>query len=292
MAGRTSSIVWRATKSSPCPVCGGDHACAATRDDLYFCWRTHRDIAGWFYFGDSANGFGLLRDTGRVGGTDIPRPSRNGQAGAARAKAKPRVEVVPDAILAAAKAGPDELMRLASRLGVHHDALQRLGTGYEPQTSERDPEHWLFAERDDLGRVIGLTRRYANGHKMQYPGTRRGLTFDPAQDFAWQAVVLVPEGASDVAAALTMHLCAVGRPNNLGGVEMLGALLCGPRKAGSSVVILGEHDQKPNGEWPGRDGAIRTAQRLADTWKALWRTLCHRKGTRTSDPGSWRSGPA
>jgi hypothetical protein len=84
-----------------------------------------------------------------------------------------------------------------------------------------------------------------------------------------------------------MGLYAVGRPNNLGGVELLRQLL---RPAGEmlwpvgggeekkvsaatsaaatlpAIVILAENDQKPDGSWPGMDGAVRTAQRLADGW--------------------------
>src|SRR5262249_22506958 len=158
--------------------------------------------------------------------------SRNGHTKSTWTKHQSKGEVMAQAILEAAKAGPAECRKLARMLYVSARALQQLGVGFEPETSERDPEHWLLPERNGDGTIIGLTRRYATGRKMQYPGTRRGLTFDPKQDFTKADVVLVPEGASDVAAALTMGLCAVGRPNNLGGVELLGALLWPAKKAG------------------------------------------------------------
>jgi hypothetical protein len=263
---RNNPIVWRATATSPCPICGGKDACSATQDDLFFCWRKHCDAEGWIYFKDTANGFGMLRDTGRAHRNGIPKPARSGQADPAWVKVKPKVEVMTQIIMSEAKAGPAELGRLARRLSVSVAALQRLGVGFEPQSGEREPEHWLFPERDSGGHVIGLTRRYATGRKMQYPGTKRGLTFDPAQDFTKQSLILVPEGASDVAACISMGLCAVGRPNNLGGCELLGALLWPAKKAGALVVVMAERDEKPDGSWPGLEGAIRTAQRLADHW--------------------------
>jgi hypothetical protein len=79
--------------------------------------------------------------------------------------------------------------------------------------------------------------------------------------------VLLPEGGSDVAACLTLGLCAVGRPNNVGGVEQLGELLCVSGTRGQ-VIVLGENDRKgKDGSWPGLDGAQQTAQGLADRWR-------------------------
>ncbi len=30
------------------------------------------------------------------------------------------------------------------------------------------------------------------------------------------------------------------------------------------IIVIGERDEKPDGKWPGRDGAVRTAKRLAE----------------------------
>ncbi|TAJ19411.1 MAG: ATP-binding protein [Planctomycetota bacterium] len=70
------------------------------------------------------------------------------------------------------------------------------------------------------------------------------------------------EGASDVAAAVTLGLSAVGRPSNSGGADDLARLL-ELRK----VLVLGENDQKANGAWPGRDGAGRVAGSIAGEWQ-------------------------
>lgn len=61
--------------------------------------------------------------------------------------------------------------------------------------------------------------------------------------------VLVVEGASDAAVALTLGMVAVGRPSNTAGLAMLRELV-----RGRDVILLGENDKKPDGKWPGKDG--------------------------------------
>src|SRR5262249_1332132 len=144
--------------------------------------------------------------------------------------------------LAQAAAGPFEVGRLAELLGVLPEALVRLEIGYEPET-EKEPEHWLIPERDAAGSVVGLIRRYANGAKRQYPGSHRGLTFDPGA--ASNGLLLAPEGPSDVAAAFTLGLDAIGRPSNLGGADLLAQRLAPAVRAGLEVIVLAENDRKP-----------------------------------------------
>src|SRR5262249_19086582 len=68
---------------------------------------------------------------------------------------------------------------------------------------------------------------------------------------------------SDVLALCAMGLRAVGRPNNMSGGAHLADLL-GTAGDGADVVMLGEYDPKPDGSWPGRDGALKTAAGLAE----------------------------
>src|SRR5437879_2927341 len=90
----------------------------------------------------------------------------------------------------------------------------------------------------------------------------KGLTVP----IGWQerdGPVYLPEGPSDVLALTAMNLSAVGRPSNLGGIDHLVKLLRGlpPERC---IVVLGEFDQKANGKWPGRDGAVATANSLRE----------------------------
>jgi hypothetical protein len=51
----------------------------------------------------------------------------------------------------------------------------------------------------------------------------------------------------------------------MGGAAMLAGLLQhAARRYGVRLLVVGENDQKPNGDWPGKKGADVTARRLAD----------------------------
>lgn len=72
--------------------------------------------------------------------------------------------------------------------------------------------------------------------------SKRGLNipcdFDQRTD-----PVFVVEGASDVAACVTLGLTAVGRPSNRSGVDQLTELLCG-----REIIVVGENDRKEDGK--------------------------------------------
>lgn len=61
--------------------------------------------------------------------------------------------------------------------------------------------------------------------------------------------IVVVEGFSDTAAALGLGLVGVGRPNNTGGLGALSDLV-----RGRKIVVVGENDQKADGDWPGKRG--------------------------------------
>mgnify|MGYP001606612313 CR=1 FL=1 len=69
--------------------------------------------------------------------------------------------------------------------------------------------------------------------------------------------VLILEGQSDVACAMDLGFEAIGRPSAMhGGTTLLDLL------RNRDVVIIGENDRKPNGDWPGKDGAIKAFETL------------------------------
>ena len=61
---------------------------------------------------------------------------------------------------------------------------------------------------------------------------------------------LVPDAVpvSDVAALLSIGLCAIGWPNNRGGAADLAELL---ETDAREIVVFGERDGRPDGTWPG-----------------------------------------
>lgn len=90
-------------------------------------------------------------------------------------------------------------------------------------------------------------------------GGRRGLAVpDSLSDLP--DPVLIVEGASDTAACLTLGLSAVGRASNRSATHLAELL------AGRKVLVVGENDKKPDGSWPGRDGAVAVANSLVKSW--------------------------
>jgi hypothetical protein len=164
---------------------------------------------------------------------------------------------------------PERAAELAEALGLRADVLARLPLlGY----SHTDPlgSCWTFPEHDGAGRVIGLTRRYRDGAKVAITGGHRGLIVPERWDQGEGPVFLV-EGPSDTMALLALNLTVLGRPSNTGGAQYLAELLKGV-PADREIVVVAEYDTNDKGQWPGLDGAKRTAGRLAEMLgrKVLW----------------------
>jgi len=132
-----------------------------------------------------------------------------------------------------------QVRRLATELGVAYWALDLLRVGYG--SSADSGGYWTFPEKNHRGQIVGINRRFPDGGKYSLGGSKRALTY--SEDWIdWPGPVFVVEGGSDVAAGLTMGLCVVGRPSNVGGVDYLVKLL-GP-VTGRRIVVLGERDRK------------------------------------------------
>ncbi len=144
-----------------------------------------------------------------------------------------------------------EVGRLALVLGVAAWSLDELKCGW-------DGRAWVFPERNGEGLIVGVSRRFEDGTKRCATGSRRGLTYSDE----WASnpgPALLVEGGSDVAAGITLGLAVIGRPSNVGGIDMLRVLLNGNDK---HVVVVGERDKKPDGRWPGMEGAKSVAMGL------------------------------
>lgn len=144
-----------------------------------------------------------------------------------------------------------EVGRLASKLGVSVSSLKYLVTGW-------DGKAWTFPERNGTGLIVGVSRRFEDGSKRCAVGSRRGLTYSVNKS-PLPGPVLIVEGASDVAAGLTLFMKTVGRPSNVGGREMLAVLL---RKSRRKLIVIGERDKKDDGRWPGMEGCRTVAAGL------------------------------
>lgn len=226
----------RVSKHNPCPVCQNDSWCTYSADgNVVKCVRVQSENAcenrdgspGWLHFDQPV-------DIVRVKPPEKPIPVD----AAPIAKAcygDPRAQGCRDS--------------LAEQLGVSTRSLDllRVGVGED----EHDGTPWYsFPSRDGDGNVIGITRRYSDGAKKTYKGTSNGVFYTPE----WHkhgGVILIVEGASDVAACETNGLSAIGRSSNVGGANYIKKLL--DRHAhGRKVVVIGEHDEKPykRGHYP------------------------------------------
>lgn len=150
------------------------------------------------------------------------------------------------------------LDQLSVQLGVSRESLERIHTGYDSFK-----KWWTFPERDADGKVIGILRRDHSGEKKRLAGSRCGLCYP----FDWKQTpgpILLVEGPSDTATVLTMGLCGIGRPSNNSGADLLIGLL-ETVPLDRAIIVIGERDQKSNGTWPGRSGAISTASQIAES---------------------------
>jgi AAA domain len=255
-----------ATRNRRCPICDGDHKCSVGEDGLIMCGRKHgaakgaRDPGcGATYLGDAGGDpqFALWRldDDPHLKDDDWRNGHHNGASNGSAPKPTVNWRLRAEAL---ERNLTDELRReLADALGLPAAVtccIDRLG--YDPNDG-----CWTFPEYDGQGNVVGIKRRYRNGKKPLIAGGTHGLTITNC----WSKLdgpIFLPEGASDTLALTAMGLAAIGRPTNLVGAEMLVELLRNV-PAERPIIVLGEYDQKPNGTWPGVEGARKTAATLA-----------------------------
>lgn len=106
--------------------------------------------------------------------------------------------------------------------------------------------------RDADGAICGVRCRMTDGTKFAVPGGREGLC---VPDYLGDLdPLLICEGATDTAAALTLGFDAIGRPSCAGGVKLVA--LCVVRHNVKRVVIVSDSDP------PGQRGAADLAREL------------------------------
>lgn len=148
----------------------------------------------------------------------------------------------------------EQLCDHAEALGVWYRALARLGAAWAPQHAA-----WAFPMRDGEGAIIGIRLRAEDGRKWAVKGSRAGLIYEPA--LAGCSPLLICEGPTDTAAALTLKFPAVGRPSCRGQEDLLKRLL---RRHRGDIVIVADNDPpKADGARPGLAGALALAKELA-----------------------------
>ncbi len=264
------------TRQRPCPICERFDNCTVARDgSAVWCGRVsegaiHTNHGGQFLhvLRDREDSLTWLARTYRLAASEQPkRPTKDWGRIAQEAFDQAKAEAARQA--------------LSTELGVSVEALRRLHVGWMP--SQRC---WSFPERGAIGsNVIGIIRRFEDGRKRRAAGSQSGLTFDRV---GWSESSVEPphiflvEGPSDTAALMSLGLAVVGRPSNLGGVDLLAELLRAV-PSDRTIVVIGEHDRKAHESlspvvkkrhkpecdgcsacWPGMYGAVTTATKLAE----------------------------
>ena len=221
----------RVTRRRPCPVCRHPRWCGVSTDGAVVCCM-------------------------RVEST---HPARNGGWIHRLAEPLPPVPAAPQlpepplidaaAIWAAyhANTRAADVSALAGHLGVNAAALDCLGAAWAPEHRA-----WAFPMRDEGERVVGIRLRAEDGRKWAVRGSRSGL-FIP-QGLTGRGRLLICEGPTDTAAALTLGFDAIGRPSCEGSVDTLAAWL--GRRRYDETVILADNDE------PGLRGALKLAAAL------------------------------
>jgi hypothetical protein len=174
------------------------------------------------------------------GSRPLPRPK----------PAKPKVARDWRAIAANYTTAIDQatVARLAEQLGVDPIALRELGVGW-------NGNDWTFPMYAADGQVCGFRRRTRDGEKFAADGCSLGIIRRERPD---DGLLLVCEGESDTAAALTLGFDAIGVP----GQGQCGAAVAAWAR-GRDVVIVGDADKS------GRDGAAKIAKAIAGTAKSV-----------------------
>lgn len=102
---------------------------------------------------------------------------------------------------------------LAMALGVTPRSLEVLGCVKTPYY-----DAWGFPMRSGTNVYVGIRIRKMSGEKWAERGSRSGL-FIPQTDPL--PMVLITEGPTDTAAAISLGYFAIGRPNCCGGIDHL-----------------------------------------------------------------------
>ncbi len=152
-----------------------------------------------------------------------------------------------------ARLEPPGLAWLARELGVSMKAL------YDLKVGKHDDGCWSAPMYDHADQTIGIRIRADDGSKWSIDGSRGGLFMPQPFPTHIYGPLLICEGFTDTAAALTLGYVAIGRQNNNSGNEIVQALV--KRLLVTEIWIVPDPDEE------GVKGAAKLADELVDTKK-------------------------
>lgn len=157
----------------------------------------------------------------------------------------------------AAATAERQVQALASCLCVTTIALYALGAVHDPKRKA-----WAYPMCNAQGQVIGARLRSSSGKKWALKGSRAGIIMpqEPAGH-----TLLICEGPTDTAAALSLGYNAIGRPSCAGQEQLVVDYirLTYPKQ----IVLVADRDEakeRPDGSrwYPGKDGARKLAKAI------------------------------
>ena len=238
----------RCTKAKPCPRCEKGGWCSVSEDgELCICMRVSE---------------GCIKPTRNEGYlhklTDSPPPKRTNYNRPQPKDYTPTFDALKVSKRSFESITDERTNRLADSLGVSVWSLFQLRAGWSGQF-----QAYTFPMRDHEGKVIGIRLRGEDGSKWAVRGSKSGLFIPQPIQFN-RGGLMICEGPTDCAACLDMGFNAVGRPDCLGGAELIERLV---RKHGIKNVCI-VHDRDEEGS-KGGEHTIRGAASLLDKLRAL-----------------------
>lgn len=235
------SSMTRVSQAHPCPICKKPDWCL-TGTDMVVCMRVSSQRPKTF--ADSSVGW-LHRRNGEPAPVIPPRKLPPPDFNSGKLLQKWAVDY-----------GFKSLNYLARSLGVSVESLEKLRCVKAPQHCA-----WGFPMYDGLRNIIGIRMRHENGRKWCEPGGHNGL-FIPMGHVDRQ--ILICEGPTDTAAALTMGLYAIGRFNCCGGIHQIQEFIKTNHVKRAIIVADVDNDREIDGRVvnPGITGAITLSEHL------------------------------
>jgi hypothetical protein len=248
----------RATRRSPCPICNKPDWCLVDwPGEAAICPRTPDGSVADLGEAGYLHVWGERLKSGRR-----PKIPRNLPITGPKTEIEPqKIEGVPwDKLVGefCRQASEDNLrvQHLSERLGLALSSLWRMNVGLTSKGT------WTFPMRNQYREPIGIRIRANNGRKWAYPDSKNGL-FIPIGRRA-NGLLIICEGPTDTAAAISLGLDAIGRPSCTGGVDLVRRYV----QDYEDVVIMTDADEDvaASYSWP---GAIKLANTLLSSGRRV-----------------------
>lgn len=149
---------------------------------------------------------------------------------------------------------------LANQLNVSPESLRAIGIGWCVTDN-----CWTFPEYNGKGEICGILRRYRTGNKYTMTGSHRGLTLPQGWKESGEPLYIC-EGQSDVAAAISKGMRAIGRPGISAGLGDLATLL---RQESGKLIMVADNDRHDKNRSKAKELASKLAHTLQRSVKLI-----------------------